>query len=198
MGFPFRTCPLGMDQLGEAVQILKQLWTQDRASFRGKHYSVEAAICAPKPVQRPLPLWIGGQGEQRLLRWWLNTPMDGTWCWDARSMKCIINYKYWSATLRWWDVTFQPSTNRNSFSPSCSIRSKNFSRSKPTKNASSVPEPLAPCSAPEIGSRRLAVPSFDTIQQYQSLGFDYFIALFPYTHERVQLERFAEQVWPAL
>ena len=67
-GIPFPAVSTRMAQLGEAVHILKQLWTQARVTFCGQHYRLENALCAPKPVQRPLPLWLGGQGEQRLLR----------------------------------------------------------------------------------------------------------------------------------
>ena len=36
--------------------------------FAGKHYQLTDAWCEPKPLQDPMPLWIGGSGEQRTLR----------------------------------------------------------------------------------------------------------------------------------
>lgn len=58
-----------MDQLEEAIQIIRKLWTEPRATFKGKHYQITNAPCAPKPIQKPYPpLLIGGTGEKRILR----------------------------------------------------------------------------------------------------------------------------------
>jgi alkanesulfonate monooxygenase SsuD/methylene tetrahydromethanopterin reductase-like flavin-dependent oxidoreductase (luciferase family) len=55
--------------MGEAAQILKSLWTQERTTFDGRHYQLRDAMCEPKPLQSPsIPLWIGGSGERVTLR----------------------------------------------------------------------------------------------------------------------------------
>ena len=57
-----------MEQLEDAVQILRLLMTQDRVSFQGHHFALRGATYNPKPVQRPYPpLWIGASGERRML-----------------------------------------------------------------------------------------------------------------------------------
>jgi alkanesulfonate monooxygenase SsuD/methylene tetrahydromethanopterin reductase-like flavin-dependent oxidoreductase (luciferase family) len=56
-------------QLDEALRICKLLWTQEHANFAGEHFTLNNAVCAPKPVQQPYPpIWIGGGGEQKTLR----------------------------------------------------------------------------------------------------------------------------------
>jgi alkanesulfonate monooxygenase SsuD/methylene tetrahydromethanopterin reductase-like flavin-dependent oxidoreductase (luciferase family) len=56
-------------QLQESIQIIKKLWTQKLANFRGKYYSVNDAICFPKPLQKPHPtVMVGGSGEKYLLK----------------------------------------------------------------------------------------------------------------------------------
>lgn len=58
-----------LDMLEEAVQVLLAMWTEDEATFIGKHYRVEGAINRPRPIQQPHPpLWIAGGGEKRTLR----------------------------------------------------------------------------------------------------------------------------------
>jgi F420-dependent oxidoreductase-like protein len=57
-----------MDMLDEACRVVKGLWTEPRANFSGEHYTLTEAQCNPKPVQAPMPLWIGGSGERRTLR----------------------------------------------------------------------------------------------------------------------------------
>ncbi len=54
-----------VDQMIEAIEICRRLWTEERASFAGKHYRIENAVSAPKPAQKPYPpLWVGGSGPR--------------------------------------------------------------------------------------------------------------------------------------
>lgn len=56
-------------QLGEAVQLILAMWTQDETIFEGEYYQVHGAINQPKGVQRPhIPLLIGGSGEKVTLK----------------------------------------------------------------------------------------------------------------------------------
>jgi alkanesulfonate monooxygenase SsuD/methylene tetrahydromethanopterin reductase-like flavin-dependent oxidoreductase (luciferase family) len=57
-----------MDMLDEACRVMRALWAEQRPSFSGSHYTLTEARCEPKPLQSPMPLWIGGSGEQRTLR----------------------------------------------------------------------------------------------------------------------------------
>lgn len=52
----------------EALDIMSALWTGDPVTYTGKHYQYEGAVIAPKPVQNPLPLWIGGSSEAAIRR----------------------------------------------------------------------------------------------------------------------------------
>jgi len=52
--------------LEEEIRILKAMWTEERATVSGEHFSVRDAICEPKPVRRP-PILIGGGGEKVLM-----------------------------------------------------------------------------------------------------------------------------------
>ncbi len=66
-GMPFPTLRDRLEQLDETATILKLLWTESQPSFTGKHYTLNATYCEPKPVRRP-PILIGGGGEKVLLR----------------------------------------------------------------------------------------------------------------------------------
>jgi alkanesulfonate monooxygenase SsuD/methylene tetrahydromethanopterin reductase-like flavin-dependent oxidoreductase (luciferase family) len=58
-----------IEMLDEAVQVVKKLWTEDRANFKGEHFTLTDALCNPKPVQKPHPpVVIGGTGEKKMLR----------------------------------------------------------------------------------------------------------------------------------
>jgi alkanesulfonate monooxygenase SsuD/methylene tetrahydromethanopterin reductase-like flavin-dependent oxidoreductase (luciferase family) len=66
-GFPSAGARLGM--LDEGVQIMRDAWRDGRVTFGGKHYQVDGAVVAPKPLQEGgLPLWIAGGGEKVTLK----------------------------------------------------------------------------------------------------------------------------------
>lgn len=55
------------ERLEETIQIVRQMFSPDDGPYAGKHYRLDATICAPQPV-RPVPLMIGGSGERKTLR----------------------------------------------------------------------------------------------------------------------------------
>jgi alkanesulfonate monooxygenase SsuD/methylene tetrahydromethanopterin reductase-like flavin-dependent oxidoreductase (luciferase family) len=78
-GYDFPSTATRIHQMGEAVQIIKAMWTQPKASFEGKYYQIKEAICEPKPDPVP-PILIGGGGKKITLRYvaqfadWWNFP----------------------------------------------------------------------------------------------------------------------------
>ena len=57
-----------MDNLEEGIQVIKALFENESANFEGKIYKLRDAPMNPKPAQSPMPLLIGGGGEQRTLK----------------------------------------------------------------------------------------------------------------------------------
>ena len=55
------------DRFEEGLEVLDSLLTNERTTFRGDYYVLTDAMNNPKPVQRPLPICIGGRGRQRTL-----------------------------------------------------------------------------------------------------------------------------------
>jgi probable F420-dependent oxidoreductase len=53
----------------EYLQIYKELWTKEDASFDGKYYQISDTGFEPKPVQKPHPpIWIGGHSGPAVRR----------------------------------------------------------------------------------------------------------------------------------
>jgi probable F420-dependent oxidoreductase len=71
-------------RMEEQVSLLRRLWTEESVSFDGSFEQVTGAGLAPLPVQRPIPLWIGGSSRpayERMGRladgWFPQVPPDG-------------------------------------------------------------------------------------------------------------------------
>jgi F420-dependent oxidoreductase-like protein len=54
--------------LNEYIQCVRGLLTQDKTTFTGEFFTLTDAQCEPKPLQSPLPIWVGGGGEKVTLR----------------------------------------------------------------------------------------------------------------------------------
>ncbi|MCG8353791.1 MAG: LLM class F420-dependent oxidoreductase [Chloroflexales bacterium] len=52
----------------EQIAVLRALWTEPVVNFHGRWHQIDAAGLNPLPVQRPIPIWIGGSAEIALRR----------------------------------------------------------------------------------------------------------------------------------
>lgn len=81
-GIPYPPAGERVSALGEALELIRAIWTQPVPVYSGRFYTLDGAICDPPPVQTPHPpLWVGGEGDrvQRMaarhaqginIRWW--------------------------------------------------------------------------------------------------------------------------------
>ena len=83
---------LGMDfhnrgrRFEEQIELMRRLWTEPVVTFDGRYHQVTAAGLNPLPVQRPIPIWIGGSAEPALKRaaeiadgFFPQRPLEGGW-----------------------------------------------------------------------------------------------------------------------
>lgn len=65
-------CGYGWEDRGERadefLELVTGLWTEREVTYRGKHFDVQAARLDPKPVQKPLPIIVGGHSAAALRR----------------------------------------------------------------------------------------------------------------------------------
>jgi probable F420-dependent oxidoreductase len=47
----------------EQIDLMRQLWTHETIDYKGEYHIVPEAGINPLPVQRPIPIWLGGRSE---------------------------------------------------------------------------------------------------------------------------------------
>jgi probable F420-dependent oxidoreductase len=70
----------------EQIEVMRRLWTEPVVDFEGRWHRIPQAGINPLPVQRPIPIWIGGSAEAALKRaarladgFFPQRPIDGDW-----------------------------------------------------------------------------------------------------------------------
>jgi probable F420-dependent oxidoreductase len=66
-GYPYPPNAERLDQLSDALKLMKAMWTQEEPIYRGRYFTVEKAYNQPRPVQKPHPpIMVGGSGKKLL------------------------------------------------------------------------------------------------------------------------------------
>lgn len=79
----------------ECLEIMRKLWTSNKVSHTGKYWQFADVTINPKPVQHPLPVWIGGDADgpirraARIADGWLIAP----WLWPEICQERITFYR---------------------------------------------------------------------------------------------------------
>ena len=68
LGIPYPRPGLRIERLAEALPLIRRLMGGETVDHEGRHYRLEGARVAPRPVQRPWPPILVGGGGPRLLR----------------------------------------------------------------------------------------------------------------------------------
>jgi alkanesulfonate monooxygenase SsuD/methylene tetrahydromethanopterin reductase-like flavin-dependent oxidoreductase (luciferase family) len=182
--YPFPSPGTRVDELEEALQIVKALWTQEQATFEGKHYQIHAAYCEPKPVPVP-PIMIGGW-RPRMLHL---IAKYADW-WDVSGFGLpLANYPGFAADMdrACAEVGRDPQTLRRTFSTSCVCA--------PTEKAV---ETLAEGLRPGRGFVGTPAQIVEQMRPFLDLGVDHFQLAFHGFPDTAPVELFIAEVLPAL
>ncbi len=73
-------------RIEEQIAVMRALWTEELVDFEGEWHTIRKAGINPLPVQRPIPIWFGGEAPpvmRRLARigdgWMPRTRIFGGW-----------------------------------------------------------------------------------------------------------------------
>ena len=70
----------------EQIELMRRLWQEPVLTYEGTYHKITAAGINPLPIQRPIPIWIGGSAEPALKRaaeiadgFFPQRPLEGGW-----------------------------------------------------------------------------------------------------------------------
>ncbi|HEU4370691.1 MAG TPA: TIGR03619 family F420-dependent LLM class oxidoreductase [Methylomirabilota bacterium] len=66
--WPRRAAERRGDIFDESLEALRRLFTERQASYAGRHVAFDKLELAPKPLQQPLPIYVGGHNETAVAR----------------------------------------------------------------------------------------------------------------------------------
>ncbi len=193
-GIDFKTVPGRLAALDEACRIIKGMFTQEKTTLRGKHYTVTDALGLPKPLQTPHPpFMIGGTGEKVLLR--IVAEHADMWNTGAQAerMKHLIEVidrhgeKVCRDTSKIEKTVLMPLCYR------ASAEREQF-----------VQQIIAQMegSDPKTARRRIMIGDkqecLDTIERYTKVGVTHFIFMTFVPYNEDEIERFAAEVMPGV
>ena len=195
-GIPFPSIGTRLAQLEEAVQVVRLLWTQERASFSGTHYQLQEALCAPKPAQQPPRIWIAGGGEKVMLRI-VAQYADG---WNILLRSSVETVKRKTDILRRHCDALKRDFSAIEKSLFLAVVLAEDEKELKRREAESA-QALGGrglWASRELGTAGTPERLAETLRGLQALGFHHFQMVFPYKQEQEMLQRFAELVVPQL
>jgi F420-dependent oxidoreductase-like protein len=69
LGVPFPPPGERLERLEEALQIARQMWSDNNGPYNGRYYQLAETLCSPQPLSKPHPpILVGGMGEKKTLR----------------------------------------------------------------------------------------------------------------------------------
>ena len=181
-GFDYPSAGVRVDMFEEGVQVIKKMWVDSPASFKGKYYCIDNVYCEPRPYPQPI-LMLGGGGEKKTLKvvaqyadWW-NDVMRPI---SDLSRKLTILQQHCEAVGRDYNSI------RKTLAPRFFIdkdhkKAIRMAEGKNTSGQVIAGDPKAVC---------------DQLYEIAEMGFDMVITTFPKFQELDDMKLFVDEVIP--
>ncbi len=194
IGVPLAAPGERLTDLEDAVTIMRGLWANERFSYTGRVAKVEDAVGDPKPVQRPIPIWIGARMPRSLRQ--VGRFADGF----------VKNGGWGSAEeLRELNAAIDAAAVKAGRDPHSIRRLLNGAAAYVAKDAADAAEFRARGARQTSGARSGQEASgligtvaeiIESVKAFRAAGVDTFVVSFPPQQTLAQIERFGAEVIP--
>ncbi len=184
-GYEFPSPGARVRQLDEAITVAREMWTKPRADFKGKYYSVNDAVAMPKPIQDPLPVLVGGTGDQ-VLKVAAKHAQLANFAWNTE----LGVYAERLGVLEGWcnKLGVDYGSIRKSTGIHLALRDVEAGE----------PAPYERYSGEKKWDRKTAKEAAAFVSGYVDLGVSHFVIVFPYGSEAESAEYFMDEVAPLI
>lgn len=199
-GVPFPKASLRIEMLNEALEVLKRMWSEDKPVFKGEYYSINEALCNPKPVQKPHPpIWIGTQTGGPLIYQTVGRYADA-WAVGAWYLPTVDEYKQMIEQVRIYcsKAGRDVEALEKGLGVVCIV----------AENRAKLQEKIMRYSPPKISTEKLETTPkqvlgtpdecVEILEKYVDVGVDDFMMVFPDVTDLETIRLFGEQVIPFL
>jgi alkanesulfonate monooxygenase SsuD/methylene tetrahydromethanopterin reductase-like flavin-dependent oxidoreductase (luciferase family) len=184
-GYAFPSPGARVRQLDEAITIAKEMWTKPRANYQGKYYSVNDCVAMPKPIQDPLPILVGGTGDQVLK--------------VAARHAQLINFA-WNTDLKVYAERLGVLENH------CKKLGVDYGSIRKSAGLhlalkdveAGEPAPYEKYSGAKKWEKKTAKEAAEFVSSYVDLGVSHYVIVFPYGSEAESAEYFMDEVAPLI
>src|SRR5262245_25735087 len=191
-GYRFPPGRTRVAELDEALRIIKALWTQERASFEGRYYSIKEASCEPKPER--MPTIMVGAFRPQMLRL---AARHADW-WNVSSTGIAGYRRYVEEFQRACDEAGRdPATVRRVWGGGCVCAA---TQAEVANLAIERPQVLGEECAYQAGEDFVGTPAqiIEQMQPFLELGVDYFLLDCGGFPRSTTVEMLVNEVLPAL
>ena len=180
---PFPPAWKRVRQLDESLTIARKTWTEPVADFKGKYYRVNNCVSMPKPVQDPLPVSVGGMGNQLIK----------------------ITAKHGDMINLAWNTSYEKFEERLSVLKKYCVRyGKDYDSIRKSCGLylalqgaeASAPGPWEKYSGEKVWDYVSPEAAAELIRGYVDVGADHFVIVFPYGAEPKSIEVLMKKVAP--
>jgi len=184
-GYQFPSPGARVRQLDEALTIARQMWTRPRADYQGKYYTVNDCVAMPKPMQDPMPVLVGGTGDN-LLR-------------VAARHAQVVNFA--------WNTDLKVFAERlGVLEGHCGKLGVDYASIRKSAGlhialkdvGTGTPAPYERYSGAKKWEAKTAEEAAEFVSGYVDLGVTHFVIVFPYGSEAESVEYFMDRVAPLI
>ncbi len=193
-GIEFPSTATRIAMLDEALQVIKKLWTEEKANFIGKFYQLREAIHYPKPVQKPHPpIWIGTIEAKEKMLSIIAKHADGiniSWA--------ITPEKYQEKLERLEKIANKFNRKVEDIKKSCGLWTRIYADEEEKTQTFKEMAKKRGISLKELQKRLEGTlhgtvdEIMEKLRQYKRIGITHLIVMFPYQHEKEQIRLFSK------